>query len=80
MGRYIADFICLEKRLIIEVDGGYHTRPEQMELDENRQLELEQKYRYKVLRFNDQEVIMDIENVIKTIKHHLSERSNNTTE
>lgn len=72
VGRYIADFICLEKRLIIEIDGGYHSMPEQTELDENRQLELEQKYRFKVLRFSDQEVLVDIESVVKIIKLHLS--------
>ena len=34
VGNFIADFICLEKRLIIEVDGGYHNTNEQIELDE----------------------------------------------
>ena len=33
---YIPDFICLSKRLIIEVDGEYHSDAEQMEEDEER--------------------------------------------
>ena len=44
---YIADFACLEKSLIIEVDGGYHFRHDQMELDAYRTEELE-KIGFKV--------------------------------
>ena len=34
IGQYIADFACLEKMLIIELDGGYHSLPEQQISDE----------------------------------------------
>lgn len=33
---FIADFICVEKNLVIEVDGGYHTTKEQREADNLR--------------------------------------------
>ena len=74
IGSYIPDFVCLEKRLIVEVDGGYHNTPEQIELDENRTLELEQKYLFKVIRFTNEEVSKDINAVLGRIKTALSER------
>ena len=36
IGDYIADFVCLESGLIIELDGGYHQLPEQQINDELR--------------------------------------------
>ena len=75
VGNFIADFICLEKRLIIEIDGGYHNTSEQIELDEVRTLELEQKYLFKVIRFTNNEVINDINTVLSKIKHELNLRN-----
>ena len=37
LGRYIVDFICLEKKLIIEIDGEYHNVEEQKTFDEARE-------------------------------------------
>lgn len=75
IGSFIADFVCLEKKLIIEVDGGYHDTKEQVELDELRTLELEQKHLYKVIRFNNEEVLNDIKTVLSKIKEELSLRN-----
>ncbi|QYJ69295.1 leucine--tRNA ligase [Flavobacterium litorale] len=75
IGVFIADFVCLEKRLIIEVDGGYHSTIEQVELDEARTLELEQKHNFKVIRFTNDEVINSSEQVINSIKTVLNERA-----
>lgn len=77
VGNYLPDFVCLEKRLIVEVDGGYHTTSEQIELDENRAFELEQKYSFRVIRFTNEEVLNDIEFVLDTIRMILSERITN---
>lgn len=63
---YIADFICLEKKLIIEVDGAYHFTTEQIGHDMYRTKELE-KYGFKVLRFTNEEVIGDMSKVRNTI-------------
>ena len=41
VGDYIVDFICLEKGLVIEVDGGYHSEYEQIQRDECRTEHLE---------------------------------------
>ncbi|UPT69262.1 MAG: endonuclease domain-containing protein [Sphingobacteriales bacterium JAD_PAG50586_3] len=64
---YIADFICLDKRTIIEIDGGYHNKPEQKELDELREIALKQKG-YSILRFTNNEVRNDLQRVLSDIK------------
>lgn len=74
VGKYIVDFVCLEKKLIIEVDGGYHNAKEQVELDEERTFELEQKHLFKVIRFTNEEVNSEVNKVITLIKLELSNR------
>ena len=64
---FIADFVCLEKMLVIEVDGAYHFTDEQMEHDAYRTEELEQ-FGFRVLRFTNEEVICETEKVINKIK------------
>ncbi|PZR22440.1 MAG: cytosine methyltransferase [Flavobacterium psychrophilum] len=75
VGGYIPDFVCIEKRLIVEIDGNYHNTPEQKEFDENRTLELEIKYNFKVIRFSNEEVSKDINTVLEKIKTVLSEKN-----
>ncbi|WP_310560351.1 DUF559 domain-containing protein [Flavobacterium sp.] len=79
IGVYIVDFVCLEKKLIIEVDGGYHNATEQIESDEERTLELEQKHLFKVIRFTNEEVKFEICNVLSRIKQELSNRKADIT-
>jgi len=74
IGKYIADFVALEKRLIIEVDGDYHNTSEQTVIDENRTLELEQKHFFKVLRFTNEQVTNDIESALTNIRIALANR------
>ena len=64
LGPYIADFVCLEKRLIVEVDGGQHS--EQVGYDARRSRWLEAQG-FRVLRFWDHEVLRDIEAVKEVI-------------
>jgi leucyl-tRNA synthetase len=72
--KYIVDFVCLEKRLIVEVDGEYHFTKEQKELDEQRSLELEQKHNFKVIRFTNDEVNKQISEVLNKIDSELKVR------
>ena len=72
IGDFIVDFICLDKKLIIEVDGGYHSEPRQIEDDALRQQWLE-KRGFRVIRFTNEEVEFDSDNVCKQIKRHLKE-------
>lgn len=64
---YIADFVSLEKKLIIEVDGEYHNAPEQKDKDEERTQHLE-SLGYHLLRFTNNEVIAQPDSVIEKIK------------
>ncbi|WP_299218902.1 DUF559 domain-containing protein [uncultured Aquimarina sp.] len=66
---YIVDFVCLSKRLIIEVDGEIHDH--QKEADQERQLILEEKKGYTLLRFTNDEVISDINKVVGKIEETL---------
>ena len=71
IGDYITDFACLEPKLVIEVDGGYHSEPRQVEDDAIRQEWLERQG-FKVIRFTNEEVEFDIDNTINIIKSALS--------
>ena len=67
---YIPDFVCLKKRLIIEIDGGYHLEGEQPEKDEERTALLESEG-FEVIRFTNEEVLFDIDAVLETISDYL---------
>ncbi len=73
IGKYIVDFVCLERQLIIEVDGGHHS--EQVSYDQERDAWLE-KQGFFILRFWDNEVLKEIESVKEVIMKALEERSN----
>lgn len=65
IGFNIADFVCLDKKLIIEVDGKIHLS--RKEYDDARTLELGNAG-YRVIRFTNEQVFSDIEHVIREIK------------
>ena len=71
IGDYIVDFVCLRKRLIIEVDGKIHES--QVEEDAKRTEILENDY-FKVIRFKNEEVLADIDSVLEKISKELSQR------
>jgi len=68
---FIADFFCPEQNLIIEVDGGYHSIPMQLQYDEDRTKRLEAKG-YNVLRFTNEEVLFDINSVISKLIQYIN--------
>ena len=70
IGDYIVDFICRDHQLIIEVDGGYHSEPRQMESDEQRDKILQEKG-YRVLRLKNEEILFDLSKVVNKIKKYL---------
>ena len=67
---FIVDFVCLEQSLIIEVDGGYHSEPQQIEDDLFRTEKLN-KYGFTVLRFKNEQITDNIDEVMKEIKNTL---------
>src|SRR5690554_972087 len=63
---YIVDFVCLEKKLIVEVDGEIHKF--QLEKDSERELLLKEKKGFHVIRFTNDEVLNNLSDVINKIK------------
>ena len=74
IGDYIVDFVCIEKKIVIEVDGGYHSEYEQIDKDENRTQRLND-WGFSVIRFKNEEILGDISNVLNKIKSRLNEKS-----
>jgi very-short-patch-repair endonuclease len=70
IGKYIADFICLDKRLIIEIDGSQHKEESQRRYDEERTNYLKRN-RFKVIRFWNNEVNTNLEGVFLKIEEFL---------
>lgn len=70
IGGSIADFFCLQARLVIEVDGGQHGGPPECEADERRTQYLEDRG-YTVLRFWNNEVLNNIDGVLHRIAEHI---------
>ncbi len=66
IGSYITDLVCLDKRLIIEIDGLIHQLPENKENDIIRTKWLEQKG-FKVIRFTNDEVLKTTNEVTNAI-------------
>lgn len=70
IGDYIVDFFFRKSKVIVEIDGGYHFTEEQQREDAVRQDWLEQMG-YKVIRFTNEQVLFDTNNVIVQIKQNL---------
>ena len=70
IGDFIVDFVALNSKLVIEVDGAYHNNAEQMEADKLRSDFLNEAG-FKVLRFTNEQVLQDTDNTIKEIKANL---------
>ncbi|MFC5269910.1 endonuclease domain-containing protein [Adhaeribacter terreus] len=77
VGKYIADFLCKELMLIVEVDGYSHNF--KTEEDAKRDEEL-QALGFTTLRFPDREVMQDIENVRRTLEAWIFEWQENLSQ
>ena len=71
---FIPDFVCLEKKLIIEIDGEYHNEKEQQEYDAIRSKWLASG-NYKMLRFTNEQVLNETAIVLKLIGDKLISES-----
>jgi len=67
---YIVDFYCNELELVIELDGYSHQFEEVVIKDENKEVELK-KLGLTILRFDDDEVMNDMNNVFRTIEQYI---------
>ncbi len=64
---FIPDFVCLEKKLIIEIDGRYHNEEEQIKYD-NARTEWLNEHQYQLLRFTNEDVLDSNEKTIQKIQ------------
>ena len=72
IGKYIVDFVCKELLLVIEVDGYSHHFEETRAKDKLKEDYLKEEG-YSVLRFDDEDVLKDIKNVIRVIEYEIDE-------
>ena len=70
ISKYIADFVCISKHLIIEVDGSIHQLPENIESDKERTVQLN-RLGFEVIRFTNDQIFTDLENVLLQIEQKL---------
>ena len=77
IGNFIPDFVCIEKKLIIELDGSQHL--EQMEYDDERTKYFE-TLGYRVVRFWNNAIMKDMDGVILAILHALEKEGQHDQE
>ena len=70
IGPYIVDFVDLEAKLVVELDGGQHNEDRVTEKDEARTAWLESEG-YQVLRFWNNDVLANLEGVLEKISDAL---------
>ncbi len=68
IGPYIVDFCCVERMMVVELDGGQHE--DQRARDETRTQWLAE-HDFRVLRFSDREALMETEAVLAEIQNRL---------
>jgi very-short-patch-repair endonuclease len=70
IGNYVVDFVCLEKGIIVEVDGSQHAKDRRRDAKRDKWLEHEG---LKVLRFWDNEVLANTNEVLEVIRQSCSD-------
>jgi len=66
IGPFVADFCCRERRIVVEADGEGHQTGAQVARDQGRDAYLRGQS-YLVLRFTNDEILSDLENVLRKI-------------
>ncbi len=70
IGKYVADFVCLQEKLVIEIDGLIHQLPDVHENDVARENWLKEQG-FEVIRFTNDEVLVDIDDVRYKIQRQI---------
>jgi very-short-patch-repair endonuclease len=72
---FVADFYCHELKLVVEVDGKYHEEDDAAYYDKERTKEL-QRYGFTVVRFSNDEILNDVENVLRQLSDFVARLRN----
>jgi len=70
-GNFIVDFVSVKKKLVIELDGSQHLEQEEYDVERTKYLEL---LGFKVIRFWNNDVMNDIEGVVRAIEMALNDK------
>jgi very-short-patch-repair endonuclease len=70
IGKFITDFYCSEKNLIIELDGSIHNLKDQKDYDQERELTLKDN-EFKIIRFKNYEIIKNLDNTLKKLEDYI---------
>ena len=65
IGNYIVDFVCLEKRIVIELDGGQHNTEKEKDIERDTWFVSQG---FKVLRFWNKDVLSNTRSVLEEIR------------
>jgi very-short-patch-repair endonuclease len=68
IGSYIADFLCAERKFIVELDGPFHRDRAQYDVQRDEYLN---NLGYRVWRFSNTEATADLPTILQSILHHL---------
>ncbi len=74
IGNFIVDFVCYEKKLILEIDGNPH-KEASTKINDNKRTEWLHQQGYEVLRFWNNEILNDITSVMKKITKFTKEET-----
>jgi urocanate hydratase/very-short-patch-repair endonuclease len=66
IGDYIADFVCLDRMLVIEIDGLIHQLPN-VKVNEDERTKWLNEAGFEVMRFTNDEVLLDSENTLNKL-------------
>lgn len=68
---FIVDFVCLKKRLVVEIDGGIHEEMKQADASRTERLEA---FGFRVIRFSNEEVLLNEVSVFDRIQREMAAR------
>jgi very-short-patch-repair endonuclease len=71
IGPYVVDFVCREKRLVVEIDGATHSTAEELASDSRRTAFLETEG-YRVIRFGNEQVYENVDAALEEISRMLA--------
>ncbi len=74
---FIPDFVCLDKKIVVEIDGDYHNDEEQKNYDAARTILLNH-HEFKLLRFTNEEVLNNTTDVVRKIEEQLLKTKDTT--
>ena len=73
LGPFIADFLCVEAKLVIELDGSSHEEKQTYDAERTRFLE---EHGFRVFRFRNQDVLKNMEGVLEEVKKWMENKNN----